>query len=62
LIFGRRIELRIDFRHFLVPNGWEETLEDLPNCKKMPGTGNELGLGISYEEQAAPDGFAWLDP
>jgi glucose-1-phosphate thymidylyltransferase len=34
------------------------TPEDLPNFKKLLGTGNELGLHISYEEQAAPDGLA----
>jgi glucose-1-phosphate thymidylyltransferase len=34
------------------------TPEDLPNFKKLLGTGNELGLLISYEEQAAPDGLA----
>ncbi len=34
------------------------TPEDLPNFKKLLGTGNELGLIISYEEQAAPDGLA----
>jgi len=34
------------------------TPEDLPNFKKLLGTGNELGLRISYEEQAAPDGLA----
>jgi len=31
---------------------------DLPNFKKLLGTGNELGVLISYEEQAAPDGLA----
>jgi glucose-1-phosphate thymidylyltransferase len=34
------------------------TPEDLPNFKKLLGTGYELGLRISYEEQAAPDGLA----
>jgi glucose-1-phosphate thymidylyltransferase len=34
------------------------TPEDLPNFKKLLGTGNELGLFITYEEQAAPDGLA----
>jgi len=34
------------------------TPEDLPNFKKLLGSGNELGLRISYEEQAAPDGLA----
>ncbi|MBK5194183.1 MAG: glucose-1-phosphate thymidylyltransferase RfbA, partial [Flavobacteriaceae bacterium] len=34
------------------------TPEDLPNFKKLLGTGNELGLQIFYEEQAAPDGLA----
>ena len=34
------------------------TPEDLPNFKKLFGTGNELGLRISYEEQATPDGLA----
>ncbi len=34
------------------------TPEDLPNFKKLLGTGNELGLDISYEEQASPDGLA----
>jgi len=34
------------------------TPEDLPNFKKLLGTGNELGLDISYEEQSAPDGLA----
>jgi len=31
---------------------------DLPNFKKLLGSGNELGLDISYEEQATPDGLA----
>jgi glucose-1-phosphate thymidylyltransferase len=34
------------------------TPEDLPNFKKLLGNGNELGLNISYEEQATPDGLA----
>ncbi len=34
------------------------TPEDLPNFKKLLGTGNELGLRISYKEQASPDGLA----
>jgi len=34
------------------------TPEDLPNFKKLLGTGYELGLRISYEEQVAPDGLA----
>src|SRR5680860_1379164 len=34
------------------------TPEDLPNFKKLLGTGNELGMLISYEEQDAPDGLA----
>jgi len=36
------------------------TPEDLPNFKKLLGTGYELGLRIFYEEQAAPDGLARL--
>jgi glucose-1-phosphate thymidylyltransferase len=34
------------------------TPEDLPNFKKLLGSGNELGLDISYEEQVTPDGLA----
>lgn len=34
------------------------TPEDLPNFEKLFGTGEELGLSISYKEQPSPDGLA----
>ncbi|MCF4102643.1 glucose-1-phosphate thymidylyltransferase RfbA [Gillisia sp. M10.2A] len=34
------------------------TPEDLPNFRKLLGTGEELGLRFYYEEQASPDGLA----
>ncbi|MDY0781377.1 glucose-1-phosphate thymidylyltransferase RfbA [Tenacibaculum sp. IB213877] len=34
------------------------TPEDLPNFQKLLGTGNELGISISYNEQPSPDGLA----
>ena len=34
------------------------TPEDLPNFKKLLGTGNELGLSFSYCDQPSPDGLA----
>ncbi len=34
------------------------TPEDLPNFRKLLGTGNELGLTFSYCEQPSPDGLA----
>lgn len=34
------------------------TPQDLPNFKKLLGTGEELGLKLSYEEQPSPDGLA----
>jgi glucose-1-phosphate thymidylyltransferase len=34
------------------------TPEDLPNFEKLFGTGEELGLAISYKEQPSPDGLA----
>jgi len=34
------------------------TPEDLPNFKKLFGTGNEIGLHLSYKEQPSPDGLA----
>ncbi len=34
------------------------TPSDLPNFKKLFGNGNQLGLNISYKEQASPDGLA----
>lgn len=34
------------------------TPEDLPNFIKLLGTGEELGLKLSYKEQPSPDGLA----
>jgi len=34
------------------------TPEDLPNFKKLLGTGEELGIKLSYAEQPSPDGLA----
>jgi glucose-1-phosphate thymidylyltransferase len=34
------------------------TPEDLPNFKKLLGTGEELGLNLSYAVQPSPDGLA----
>ena len=34
------------------------TPEDLPNYKKLLGSGNNFGINISYEEQKVPDGIA----
>jgi len=34
------------------------TPEDLPNFRKLLGDGSEIGLKLSYEEQASPDGLA----
>jgi len=34
------------------------TPEDLPNFEKLFGTGNEIGLQLSYKEQPSPDGLA----
>ena len=34
------------------------TPEDLPNFKKLLGTGKDLGIEFSYEEQPSPDGLA----
>ncbi|BAP39198.1 glucose-1-phosphate thymidylyltransferase [Acinetobacter guillouiae] len=34
------------------------TPEDLPNYEKMLGTGNEIGLKLSYKVQPSPDGLA----
>jgi len=34
------------------------TPEDLPNFIKLLGTGEELGLKLTYKEQASPDGLA----
>ena len=34
------------------------TPEDLPNFEKLLGTGNEIGLKLSYKEQPSPDGLA----
>jgi len=34
------------------------TPEDLPNFEKLLGTGEELGIRLSYKEQASPDGLA----
>ena len=34
------------------------TPEDLPNFKKLLGSGEDLGIQISYKEQPTPDGLA----
>lgn len=34
------------------------TPEDLPNYKKLLGSGSDFGVQLSYAEQAAPDGLA----
>ena len=34
------------------------TLEDLPNFEKLLGTGDELGIQLSYKVQPSPDGLA----
>ena len=34
------------------------TPEDLPNFERLLGTGNELGLNLSYKIQPSPDGLA----
>jgi glucose-1-phosphate thymidylyltransferase len=34
------------------------TPEDLPNFEKLLGTGEDLGIKLSYEEQPSPDGLA----
>lgn len=34
------------------------TPQDLPNFKKLLGTGSDYGLNISYKEQPSPDGLA----
>jgi len=34
------------------------TPEDLPNFKKILGSGEDLGLKLSYKEQPSPDGLA----
>lgn len=34
------------------------TPEDIPNFKKLLGTGEELGMRFSYKEQPSPDGLA----
>lgn len=34
------------------------TPEDLPNFEKLLGTGEDLGLKLSYKEQPSPDGLA----
>src|SRR5690606_8280139 len=34
------------------------TPEDLPNFKKLLGTGEDLGMNFSYKEQPSPDGLA----
>lgn len=34
------------------------TQDDLPNFQKLLGTGNDLGITLSYAEQPSPDGLA----
>jgi glucose-1-phosphate thymidylyltransferase len=34
------------------------TPEDLPNFEKLLGTGEELGIKLSYKVQPSPDGLA----
>ncbi|NOQ24393.1 MAG: glucose-1-phosphate thymidylyltransferase RfbA [Bacteroidales bacterium] len=34
------------------------TPDDLPNFKKLLGTGKDLGINFTYAEQASPDGLA----
>ncbi len=34
------------------------TLDDLPNFEKLLGSGNDLGINLSYKEQPSPDGLA----
>ena len=34
------------------------TPEDLPNFKRLLGTGGDLGISLSYIEQPSPDGLA----
>ena len=34
------------------------TPQDLPNFKKLLGSGNDLGIKLSYKEQPSPDGLA----
>ena len=34
------------------------TPEDLPNFEKLLGTGEDLGIELSYKEQPSPDGLA----
>jgi len=34
------------------------TPHDLPNFEKLLGTGDELGINLSYKEQPSPDGLA----
>lgn len=34
------------------------TPEDLPHFKKLLGTGEQLGIRLSYKEQSSPDGLA----
>tara|TARA_B100000900_G_scaffold80936_1_gene65196 strand:+ start:1464 stop:2339 length:876 start_codon:yes stop_codon:yes gene_type:complete len=34
------------------------TPEDLPNFKKLLGSGSDLGISLSYKEQSSPDGVA----
>ena len=34
------------------------TPEDLPNFKKLLGSGEDLGIQLSYKEQPNPDGLA----